>query len=232
MKEDELVALAKKVLAADKVLHEQQLGLQWRGPNEEVRRFVWLQPVACGACQLVVACAWRCSACLRRRPTPCYMCRCQPLSAAQIAARLARASQAAPRCRCSGLHTRQRRRKQSGSAPQRRALEARWLQEPPLQMMVTRRALRMQREPKSCSGCDRTHGAQLPCYLWLPGAACIALHPLPCWRQGNAGQAAQALFESKKPCIQSGCTTASVCHCSRAQELPMCQHPLASNFAR
>ena len=37
MKEVEVVALAKKIMAADKVLHEQQLGLKWRGPNEDVR---------------------------------------------------------------------------------------------------------------------------------------------------------------------------------------------------
>jgi dynein regulatry complex protein 1 len=37
MKEAEVVGLAKKVMAADKVLHEQQLGLTWRGPAEDVR---------------------------------------------------------------------------------------------------------------------------------------------------------------------------------------------------
>ena len=36
MKERDVVALARKVMAADKVLHEQQLGLAWRGPDEEV----------------------------------------------------------------------------------------------------------------------------------------------------------------------------------------------------
>ena len=37
MKEAEGVELAKKVMAADKVLHEQQLGVAWRGPKQEVR---------------------------------------------------------------------------------------------------------------------------------------------------------------------------------------------------
>lgn len=36
MKEANIVALAKKVLAADKVLHEQQLGLKWIAPSDEV----------------------------------------------------------------------------------------------------------------------------------------------------------------------------------------------------
>ena len=46
-----MVALAKKVMAADKVLHEQQLGLKWRGPDEEVRSGRALDTCA--------ACAWR-----------------------------------------------------------------------------------------------------------------------------------------------------------------------------
>jgi hypothetical protein len=37
MKETEVITLVKKVMAADKVLHEQQLGLEWRGPAEQVR---------------------------------------------------------------------------------------------------------------------------------------------------------------------------------------------------
>ena len=37
MKEAEVVALARRVMAADKVLHEQQLGLTWRPPADEVR---------------------------------------------------------------------------------------------------------------------------------------------------------------------------------------------------
>lgn len=36
MKEDQVVQLAKRVVAADQVLHEQQLGLAWQAPNEEV----------------------------------------------------------------------------------------------------------------------------------------------------------------------------------------------------
>jgi dynein regulatry complex protein 1 len=38
MKEQTVVAMAKKVIAADKVIHEQQLGLEWRPPVEEVRQ--------------------------------------------------------------------------------------------------------------------------------------------------------------------------------------------------
>ena len=37
MKEEEVVALAQRVMAADRVLHEQQLGIEWRAPAEEVR---------------------------------------------------------------------------------------------------------------------------------------------------------------------------------------------------
>lgn len=43
MKEANIVALAKKAMTADKVLHEQQLGLKWRPPNDEVA-----SPVHCG----------------------------------------------------------------------------------------------------------------------------------------------------------------------------------------
>ncbi len=35
MKQEEVHAVAHKLLAADRVIHEQQLGWQWRGPDEE-----------------------------------------------------------------------------------------------------------------------------------------------------------------------------------------------------
>ena len=36
MKHEEVHAVAHKLLAADQVIHEQQLGWQWRGPDEDV----------------------------------------------------------------------------------------------------------------------------------------------------------------------------------------------------
>jgi len=35
MKQEEVHAVAHKLLAADRVIHEQQLGWQWRGPDED-----------------------------------------------------------------------------------------------------------------------------------------------------------------------------------------------------
>lgn len=35
MKQEEVHAVAHKLLAADRVIHEQQLGWQWQGPDED-----------------------------------------------------------------------------------------------------------------------------------------------------------------------------------------------------